>query len=234
MGGSLPLGGLAELDGRLLALAVAACGAAGAWRSAYGRGWRQTLVSTLSIHCNRASFATRHCVEEFACKDGELGIVWWPLPHAASDASTTLEETLLQPPPRQASSAHLWVVLPGGMCNAAAGYVDDAVSSGVFDGCDWCAFHNPGIEVRTTPPALIDQAARALLFSSTQCGQLLWDFALAYLRPERWSGLARCSDAGAVRISEPCGQSRVSVGPDGGWLPRGANQTNAVLLPGRV
>lgn len=140
-------------DGRpLLVLTVLACGAAGRFlcNSAYCRGWWQTLTSALSVHCNRASFATRHRVEEFPCSDGEVGVVWWPHPPAHH---SEVEDD-------DGEQRHLWVVLPGGMCNAAAGYVDDAVASGVFAGSDYCAFHNPGIESRVvnrvSPPGLTE------------------------------------------------------------------------------
>ena len=133
---------LAEDDSRIVLAALACAAAASALcrTSAYCRGWRQTLSSALSVQCNRESFASRHSVEEFPCSDGEVGVVWWPLP------STRLEEEGGAGTPER--HRHLWVLLPGGMCNAAAGYVDDALASGVFGGADYCAFHNPGIESR--------------------------------------------------------------------------------------
>ncbi len=106
------------------------------------------------VHWNRESFAARHVVEEFPCADGEIGIVWWPL--GAEEEELEVEQ--------EAGAArrhrHLWVVLPGGMCNAAAGYMDDATASGMFAGSDYCAFHNPGIESRVvnrvSPPGLTE------------------------------------------------------------------------------
>lgn len=112
----------------------------------------QGPCSPEQVHCNRESFAVRHAVEEFPCADGEIGIVWWPL----GGDEEVLEETGVQ----GRRHRHLWVVLPGGMCNAAAGYVDDATASGVFADSDYCAFHNPGIESRVinrvSPPGLTE------------------------------------------------------------------------------
>eukprot|EP01043_Picozoa_sp_COSAG02_P005139 COSAG02_NODE_138_length_34440_cov_16.694368_2_plen_248_part_00 len=91
-------------------------------------------------------------MEEFPCADGEIGIVWWPL---RGD-----EEPPAKTGVHDRRHRHLWVVLPGGMCNAAAGYVDDATASGMFADSDYCAFHNPGIESRVirrvSPPGLTE------------------------------------------------------------------------------
>lgn len=88
----------------------------------------------LSIHCNRNSFATRHTVERLPCKDGETSVVWWPLVDAPESDEPPQGHDIGQ----LENKDHLWVILPGGMTNAAAGYVDDTVGSGAFIGSDWC------------------------------------------------------------------------------------------------
>lgn len=80
-------------------------------------------------------------VEEITAPDGEKAVCWWP---------SEVE---------QSTSSGLWVVLPGGMTTGDAFYIHDTVRSGLFEGDDYCVFHNPGI-VNTvqyrSPAALTD------------------------------------------------------------------------------
>ena len=140
--------------GSLLLLGAALCGVTHLARSPYWRGWWQTLTSALSLCCNRGSFAANHTAEEFPCADGEVAVVWWPSSADGPDGTPAERRQTRR------GRGHLWVLLPGGMCNAAAGYVDDAMGQGLFDGDSFCAFHNPGIESRMvkrpSPPGLTE------------------------------------------------------------------------------
>ena len=108
-------------------------------------GWWQTLASALGP----SLFGREHETEAFECQDGEIASVWWP---RGGDVGRTGDGA--------SAGRHLWVLLPGGMGTAASGYTEDMQRAGLFEGCEWCAFHNPGIDgkvvQRVSPPGLTE------------------------------------------------------------------------------
>merc|ERR1712141_580406 len=56
-------------------------------------------------------------------------------------------KTLIKEEIKESDTVHrkLWVLLPGGMTSADTFYTWDAIKSGLFEGENWCIFHNPGI-----------------------------------------------------------------------------------------
>ena len=74
--------------------------------------------------------------------------------HYAEETCTFLSTSITRPRTRgeddtldikegDTAQRKLWVLLPGGMTSADTFYTWDAIKSGLFEGENWCIFHNP-------------------------------------------------------------------------------------------
>ena len=95
--------------------------------------------------------------EELIAPDEEKYVVWWTQENKSrvergEDDTSDMKEG-------DTAQRKLWVLLPGGMTSADTFYTWDAIKSGLFEGENWCIFHNPGIVNKChnqAPPALTE------------------------------------------------------------------------------
>ena len=104
--------------------------------------WLYGLFQTVAavIFARRPNVFKTLIKEELIAPDEEKYVVWWTQENKSrvekgQDDTSDMKEG-------DAAQRKLWVLLPGGMTSADTFYTWDAIKSGLFEGENWCIFHN--------------------------------------------------------------------------------------------